>query len=219
MSIFFRSCIGIFEVTYVGKRIGTNWIIFTRAIFPGLFLALFFLLGGLFACCFYAVCSDAGCEELVSYLADYLRVCNKAASVRAFWPTFWSEVRFGAAAVLFGWTTLGVIGFPLLFVARGFFLVFSIGAFLLSFGSRGFLPAVLLFLLPALFWAPALFLLGDLGLSRLIQIRSRKDGGRDPCSSEDIFSLFLALLLYFACAVTESALISSFLPWIAEYVL
>ena len=83
------------------------------------------------------------------------------------------------AALALSVTALGVAGFPLLFGVRGFFLAFSSACFWRIFGPRGLFPAFILFELPALLWAPALFIQGVPGFlsSQRLLRRSLGAGG------------------------------------------
>ena len=96
---------------------------------------------------------------------------------------------------IMGLTALGVAVIPGLFFARGFLLAFSTACFYRVFGGQGVWPAVVLFGLPALFWAPALFLSGLQSLSASLWLLRRWRGqerGSGPFSP--VYWLRLAVL-------------------------
>jgi len=126
-------------------------------------LAAAFLIGGA-AGCFLAAFSDgAGAEELSNYLAGYLALALESGLPRSLWPVLWGQLRYLLAALVLGLTALGIAGLPVVFGVRGFFLSFPVACFCRVFGDRGLLPAFILFVLPALLWAPSLFLEGTSG--------------------------------------------------------
>ena len=85
----------------------------------------------------------------------------------------WGQAKYVLAALVLGLTALGALGLPVLFGVRGFFLSFPAACFCRVFGGRGLLPAFVLFGLPALLWAPALFLAGVQGLLSAQQLLRR----------------------------------------------
>ena len=87
-------------------------------------------------------------------------------------------MRFPLAALLMGFTALGVIGLPVLFAVRGFLFSFSVACFCRLFGGAGLIPALFLFGLPALLWAPALFVLGAQGMLGAYGLLRRVTGGQ-----------------------------------------
>ena len=119
-----------------------------------------FLLGGLIGCLFASLSSGQGAQELSEYLKDYLILAQQNAISGSLWPILFDRMKYLLAAGILGFTALGILGLPVLFGSRGFFLSFSTGCFCKVFGSIGMLPAVILFGLPALLWVPSLFLLG-----------------------------------------------------------
>lgn len=126
-------------------------------------LSIVFLLGGVAGCLFAAVSSEAGLQELGSYLSGYLTLASEEELSRSLWPVLWGELKYPLAAVVLCMTALGTIGLPVIFGVRGFFFSFQSACFFRVFGARGLFPAFVLFGLPALLWAPALFLAGTPG--------------------------------------------------------
>ena len=120
-------------------------------------LSLAFLVGGSAGCFLAALSGKSGAEELGSYLVDYLTLAGGTDLPRNLWTVVWGQVRYLLAALVLGLTALGLVGLPVLFGLRGFFFAFPVACFCRVFGVRGLFPAFILFFLPALLWAPALF--------------------------------------------------------------
>ena len=99
-------------------------------------------------------------QELESFLRDYLSAAQAGEIQARFWPMLWEQGRFLIGLCILGVTALGVVGIPVLFLARGFLFSFSVAAFCRIFGPVGLASAFFLFGLPALLWAPVLFLAG-----------------------------------------------------------
>lgn len=142
-------------------------------------LVLSFLLGGGAGCLLAALAGGEGARELSTYLSDYLTAVQTSELSPELFVVVWEQSKVLLAALLLGLTSLGVLGLPLLFGVRGFFFTFSAACFCRVFGGRGALPAFVLFALPALLWAPALFLLGTSGFcsSRRLLGRTLGEGG------------------------------------------
>lgn len=126
-------------------------------------LGIAFLLGGTAGCLFAAVSNGAGVRELSDYLSGYLTLAGEGELSRSLWPVLWGELKYPLAAVVLCVTALGAVGLPVIFGVRGFFFSFQSACFFRVFGARGLFPAFALFGLPALLWAPALFLAGTPG--------------------------------------------------------
>ena len=139
-------------------------------------LSIAFLVGGMAGCILAALPGGAGTEELSRYLVDYLTLTQGGQLSRTLWPVLWGQIKYLLAALLLGLTALGLAGFPILFGVRGFFLSFPVACFCRVFGARGLFPAFILFGLPALLWAPALFLTGVSGSLSAQQLLRRTLG-------------------------------------------
>lgn len=139
-------------------------------------LALAFLAGGAAGCVLAALSSAADVEELSAYLTGWLALARDGSLPRSLWAVLWGEVKYPLAAAVLSVTALGLAGLPALFAVRGFFLSFPAACFCQVFGGRGLLPAFVLFGLPALLWAPALFSLGVPGFLAALQ-RLRRPAG------------------------------------------
>ena len=139
-------------------------------------LSIAFLIGGVVGCVLVVLSGDAGMDELSRYLVDYLTLSQDGQLSRSLWPVLWGQMKYLLAALILGLTALGMAGFPVLFVVRGFFVSFPAACFCRVFGMRGLFPAFILFALPALLWAPALFLMGVSGFLSAQQLLRRALG-------------------------------------------
>ena len=118
---------------------------------------------------------------LRDYLQAYLSLAQSETVNVPLLPVLWEQVQVPLLVVLFGFTTIGVFGIPVLFVARGFIFSFSVSCFCRVFGWRGLVPALFLFGLPALLWAPALFVLGTQAMcGAYARTYCREGTGNDP---------------------------------------
>lgn len=185
-------------------------------------LGALFLTGGVAGCLFAGLTGGEGAGELSEYLADYLSLAQSGSVARDFWPAVWEQLRWLALAVLLGLTAIGVVGLPLLFCVRGFLFTFSVGCFCRVFGGAGLLPALALFGLPALLWAPALFLAGFQGMSSAQGLMRRGLGeGRCPLPFSPAYWLRVGLCaaLILACAGLEYVVVPVLLRVAARAVL
>lgn len=157
----------------MGMRIRKKWDLPSEQYSGLVVLAIAFLTGGAVGCILGVLSRGTGAEELSRYLVDYLTLAQSGQLSRSFWPVLWGQVKYLLAALLLGLTALGLAGFPILFGVRGFFISFPVACFCRVFGQRGLFPALILFGLPALLWAPALFLMGVSGFLSAQQLLRR----------------------------------------------
>ena len=163
-------------------------------------LGLSFLLGGLAGALMAALAGGEGARELSAYLSDYLILAGQEGAAARFCPLLWGRLRDLLIALILGMTALGAVGLPVLFAARGFLFVFSVGCFCRVFGGPGLFPAFALFGLSALLWTPALFLAGVPGMTRARRLMT--GGGQSgPGVSWALLALCGGLAL--AAALTE----------------
>ncbi len=122
--------------------------------------AAFFALGGLAGCLMALGAAEGGMDALQIYLENFLTSAREGAIITPATPEIlWRLLRWPLAALLLGFTALGLLGIPALASARGFFLSFSIASFARAFGRSGLCVAFLLLGIPALVTIPAFFLL------------------------------------------------------------
>lgn len=164
----------------MGMRIRKKWDLPSEQSRALALLSVAFFLGGAAGCLLAGLSGEAGAEELGSYLSGYLALAQDGELPRGLWTVLWGQVKYLLAALLLSVTALGVAGLPVLFGVRGFFLSFSVSCFCRVFGGRGLLPAFVLAGLPALLWAPAMFLTGIPGFLSAQQLLRRYvgEGGR-----------------------------------------
>ena len=171
----------------MGKKLQKKWDLPSEQTAALVVLAAAFLLGGGLGCLFAALSSGSGAEELSRYLADYLELARGEELPRSLWPLLWGQLKYLLAAAVLGLTALGAAGLPVLFGIRGFFFSFPVSCFCLVFGGAGLIPAFVLFGLPALLWAPALFLTGMFGFcsarKQLHRLQGNGGGGLFPSFS------------------------------------
>lgn len=148
----------------MGMRLRKKWDLPSEQKAALAILSITFLLGGAAGCLFAALSDGAGAQELSDYLSSYLALAAEGELPRSLWPLLWGELKYLLAAAVLGVTALGTVGLPVLFGVKGFFFAFPLACFFRVFGARGLFPAFVLFGLPALLWAPALFLAGTPGL-------------------------------------------------------
>ena len=123
---------------------------------------------------------------------------------------------------ILGVTALGVAGIPVLFLARGFLFSFSVAAFCRIFGPVGLASAFFLFGLPALLWAPVLFLAGCQCLEGAYALLCRVLGdGRAPLPQGSAYWGKLALygLGLVVCVTLECMAAPVLLKAAAQFVL
>lgn len=131
-----------------------------RQLGPLTALGCSFVLGGVLGSLMVSLIAGQAAQELESFLRDYLSAAQAGEIHARFWPMLWEQGRFLIGLCILGVTALGVAGIPVLFLARGFLFSFSVAAFCRIFGPVGLASAFFLFGLPALLWAPVLFLAG-----------------------------------------------------------
>ncbi|MCL2842533.1 MAG: hypothetical protein FWE28_03575 [Oscillospiraceae bacterium] len=102
----------------------------------------------------------AGAHELRQSMIWHLgQITDGSYPVPGFLAVLWDTGRDFLLVLLLGCSFLGVLGLPIVAGVRGFYLSFSIAAFLRAFGSGGLLTAFSLFGVGALVTVPCFFLL------------------------------------------------------------
>lgn len=164
-----------------------------------LLLGALFLLGGALGCAAAGnVRGEAG-AALEQYINAYLTLAGGSEMEVRFFSVLWEQMRFPLLALLMGFTAVGIIGIPALFAVRGFVFAFSVACFCRLFGTAGLIPALFLFGLPALIWAPALFVLGMQTLGASCSMLRRCVG--DSCRPEFCEGDYWVRCALCACAV------------------
>lgn len=164
-----------------------------------LLLGTLFLAGGALGCLVAGhVRGDSG-AALQDYLKAYLSLANETGIEAGFSGVVWEQLRFPLLALVMGFTAVGIVGIPALFAVRGFLFSFCVACFCRSFGWNGLIPAVFLFGLPALLWAPALFVLGIQALQASYSMLCR-------CMGEDRQPVFCEGAYWVRCALCVGVL-------------
>ena len=126
-----------------------------------LFLSICFLSGVVLGCIFASYSTVNVNSGLLEYIERYLALAQED---HVEWPSFFSvflEVsRWPLAAGVLGLTLLGVVAVPFLFFIRGFLLSYAVSIFVCLLGRDGFMLAVAIFGVSALFSVAALFVIG-----------------------------------------------------------
>jgi len=206
----------------LAKREGSPWGVLSG---PGGALAQLcglFLLGGGVGCLYAGFAAADGAFALRDFLTDYLALTGADRLSLSLWPLLWGEFRWLLAVVLLGFTALGGVGVPALFFVRGFLFSFSVGCFCRVFGWAGLLPALALFGIPALMWAPAFFLAGIQSLcgARCLKGRGKGDSsGRPELVSTFWIRFLLCFLLVMASVGAEYLLVPALLRAAARIIL
>ena len=157
------------------RTIVAAWNVPADGVVPALVLtAASFVAGGLAGCLLAAQVGGAGETSLNSYLQAFLMVAGEGAlDVPGLWAQVWNTLRWPLAALLLGFTAMGLLGLPVLFAVRGFLLAFSIASFVRAFGVNGWLLACLMFGVGGALSLPAFFVLG---VQSFLSARARGSG-------------------------------------------
>lgn len=166
------------------KRIVHIWDVPAGGLLPALIVtAAAFALGGLSGCLLAALVDGGGNDSLTIYIQSFLKAAESGGTeVPALLPVLWETLRWPVLAILLGFTALGVLGIPVLFAARGFFLSFAVASFVRMFGGAGAILAFFAFGITGMIAVPSLFVLGVQGIvsSKDLAGRMLGDGKRPP---------------------------------------
>lgn len=141
-------------------------------------LGIAFVIGGVIGCLIaFQVGQDN--ETLLSFLQSYLNAA-KNGDVQApnLMLVLWKAIRFPVLAMILGFTALGIAGMPALFLVRGFLFSFSVTCFVVLYGGRGAIAALLLLGLSSVVTIPVLFIVGTQGMTASRKLLSRYLSGR-----------------------------------------
>lgn len=204
----------------MGKRMQKNWGLVPEQAGALIVLSLSFLAGGGAGCLFARLASGVGAQGLTDFLSDYLHLAWEGTVVRSLWPVLWEQLRYILLALLLGITVIGILGLPVLFFLRGFCFAFSVACFCRVFGGGGLFPAFCLFGLPALVWAPALFLAGTQGFTWAAEeLRYGTGRGRSPFEVSCWCRAGLCVLLVLLCGLMEYTIVPVLLRVAARFAL
>ena len=134
-----------------------------REEFFGLLACVVFFLSGIVVGTFSANSLDeAGTLALGASMAGHIdQILVGGHHTPGFWSTLWVTGRVHLLVLFLGFSLLGVPGLPVVAGVRGFYLSFSIAAFIRVFGAGGWPLAFALFGVGALITIPCFFLLAS----------------------------------------------------------
>lgn len=174
---------------------------------PLALLGCAFLLGGALGAALGGLLSQESAAALGDYLQDYLTLARDGQIRPELGSMLWEQLRFFLGTAVLGVTVLGVAGVPVLFALRGALLAFSTAGICRACGLPGLPGAFLLFGLPALLWAPVLFVAGAQSMEgALFLLRRLMEGGRSgppPYSAPYWGRLGLCAAALCLCVVLE----------------
>lgn len=116
-----------------------------------------FCFGGLLGVCFSRLISGI---TLSDYFLSYFSAIEQGSVTSNLFSSIWINLKTPFLTFFLGFTFLGVIILPLLFVVEGFIFTFSISTLCRLLGISGFIPSFFLFCIPTLLWIPLVFMLG-----------------------------------------------------------
>lgn len=119
-----------------------------------------FLWGGFCGIFFAGFLLEEGQGTLSDYFLQYFNHVEEYGQTQDFFAIFWSNLKIPMYTFLLGFSLLGTIGVPLLFISQGFIFTFSVSSLCRLWGVSGLIPSFFLFCLPAFLWVPVLFFLG-----------------------------------------------------------
>lgn len=123
-------------------------------------LALFFLIGVILGQVLSGRVPDVTGDELTRYLTDYISLGDSPVlTAKTALSALVIYFRYPLLAFLMGFASVGLVLLPLITVAYGFFLSFSVCCFTAAFGGEGVLLAFAVFGLRCLVTLPCYFLL------------------------------------------------------------
>jgi hypothetical protein len=117
-------------------------------------------------------------SSLTDSLSQSLEAVESGSYHGAWLPLVWRCVRLPGAAVLCGFSLLGLVLIPGILGAEGFSLAFSVSAFLRAYGQAGLVPALAAFGMGSLVGLFALLLVGCVGWSASFRLAAGTPGSR-----------------------------------------
>ena len=170
-------------------------------------MAVVFFIGGLAGCTLAGRAEGGGEAALSGYLEGFLNVAESGEIVRpAFISLLWKTIRWPLFVILLGFTPLGLICIPALFLVRSFLLSFSISSFFHVLGTKGLFLAFSIFGITSLVYIPILFVLGIQGFlnSGMIVGRITGDAGRNIGTKRlDCLCCCICFLILLLCCFIE----------------
>ena len=182
---------------------------------PIFLVCLCFFAGGVLGCLFASLAGEESVTQIGQYLADYCKLIGERRISWSVPAVLWNHGRWLLGCALLGLTGLGALMLPLLFGARGFLFAFGISCFFRIYSAAGLISALLLYVVPALLWAPGLFLTGFWGMRESIRLcRNRlSDTAALPGNTASFrLCVMMGFVLLVLCVFFECSLLPVLLP-------
>lgn len=141
-------------------------------------LAALFVFGILLGITASQHASHSTSQELLYYFAGYYQLKQSDHSFELLLYSFISYFRYPTLAVLFGFSSLGIIAIPVITITFGFLLAFSVSCLTITFGDKGPLLAGSIFGLRSAVTIFCFFLLAVPGLGTAISLANLSFGMR-----------------------------------------
>lgn len=126
-----------------------------------LILSASFFLGSLAGCLLVNQIGGEGNEVLAGYLDGFLTACRFGITEKPqLCSLAWDILRWPLLIILLGFTPLGLLGIPAVFLIRGFLLSFAVSSFFRAIGISGLGFSFVVFGISGLISIPTLFVLG-----------------------------------------------------------
>lgn len=139
--------------------------------------AAFFALGSLLGGFVSVAATGSGSNTVYPYLEGFLDVIR---GDRLLYPDLlqflWLSLRWPLAAFVLGFSSLGLLGLPLLSGARGFLFSFAVGVFAHALGPQGLMTTFLLFGASGLISVPVFLLISTQSFLAARSLASRGPG-------------------------------------------
>lgn len=162
-------------------------------------------------------------ESLRQYISSYVaQVSGETLGKPEFLSALFGACKYHLIAIFLGFSILGVICIPLLSAIRGFFLCFSISAFVRLFGSSGILLALSVFGTGTLITVPCYFILAvssfsaSLYLFRMILANGGR-GALSPFGSKFFVRCGICFIILVLSALIETTLTSQLISYTASH--
>ena len=186
-----------------------------NVVWPVFLVCLCFCVGGVLGCLFASLACEESVTQIERYLADYLELVGENRVSWSVPSVLWSHGRWLAGCIVFGLTGLGAAVLPLLFGLRGFLFAFGISCFFRIYSVSALVSALLLFVVPALLWAPVFFLTGICGMRESVRLCRKRllVEAAEPGSGVPLgLCLMLSAVLLVLCVFFECSLLPVLLP-------
>lgn len=154
-----------------------------------------FVLGGLLGFLFGGLIPQEEDLSLCQYFLDYFQAVQAGEGKPSLISLWISNLKAPFFVFCLGFSFLGVLGLPLLFFFESFVFTFSVSTLCRVLGVSGILPAFVLFGLPALWWTPLLFLLGQQSFQSAWNLRRGQQPQFPPGYWLPVLLSFLGLML------------------------